>query len=459
MKLFGRIYFKIYLSFLLIFIVALLVVSYLTSSFYAGRVRTEVRSYFFAQARYLENQYEEDCAVPSSAECQHFLKQVDRMELLQVWILDPKGKVILSHEKSVPRVDKDDLRQATAGEMVSNVRPRTYPWVMIPVRGASKQVEKIFLLQRSFFMGGHLPRFPFILPLLLAGITIAVLVLPLSLWLTRPTRELHHMAQEWSEGHLDKRAKLSGRDEITELGDVFNTMAENLQKNLEQRKEFLALISHELKSPLARMNIALELLSEKSALSQDEIQLLKSIRMDIAESEKLVEQLLVLSRIEMNLPAPMLEEIDVNALLKRSVQQLAPLAETSGVRISNGQPGNTEKAVVQGDSSQLQRALLNVIENAIKFSPANGEVRVDINRQGGSLAINVIDQGSGIAPDESDKIFQPFYRGKTAVGKAGTGLGLFLAKRIIESHKGTISAHQNSPAGTRISIHLPEANA
>jgi two-component system, OmpR family, sensor kinase len=297
--------------------------------------------------------------------------------------------------------------------------------------------------------GGHFPRFPLAFSLIIAGCVAALLVLPLALRISHPIRELHRLGEEWAEGHLEKRAQVKGKDEIADLATVFNTMAGNLQTMLQQRKEFLALISHELKSPLARMKLAVELLSEKGS----DPSLIQSMQSDITESEKLVEQLLVLSRLEMEIPTTNLEPVDVNEVMQRAIEQIHPQARSARVSIEFA-PASTP-LLVKGDADQLQRAFANVLENGVKFSPAGSKVEVRVESMSPIVRIRIADQGSGLEPAEREKIFEPFYRSKSAKEKEGSGLGLFIARRIVESHSGKIFATSNQPVGTVLTIELP----
>ena len=445
---FGRIYLKLYVTFLIIFVVTLLTVVALTSGFYSTQVKDEVEGYFVSQARLMESEFKQSCGRNLSDEsCDRFFQNVGKSGLLHLWVLDKSGKVIRSRERLSPPVMQSDLERAAEGEIVTSVERHRPPRVILPMKNEQGKVEGILVLERTFLRGRRFPRFPLTFSLILAGAVIALLVLPLAFRISRPIRELHSLGTEWAEGHLEKRARVRGKDEIADLASVFNTMAGNLQSILQQRKEFLALISHELKSPLARMKLALELLSEKGA----DPSLIQSVQSDIVESEKLVEQLLVLSRIEMEVPAANFETVELNEVLQKAVEQVNPLARTAGIQIVTP----SGKAFVRGDSAQLQRAFSNILENAIKFSSPGGKVEIMLEALPDQERIQIADQGSGLAEGEQDKIFEPFYRSKTAENKAGSGLGLFIARRIIESHGGKISASSHHPTGTILTIDLP----
>ena len=152
------------------------------------------------------------------------------------------------------------------------------------------------------------------------------------------------------------------------------------------------------------MKLALELLSEKDA----DPSLIQSVQSDIVESEKLVEQLLVLSRIEMEVPAANFETVKLNEVLQKAVEQVNPLARTAGIQIVTP----SGEGFVRGDAAQLQRAFSNILENAIKFSSPGGKVEIMLEALLDKVRIEIADQGSGLAEGEQDKILNRFIEAK-----------------------------------------------
>ena len=262
---FGRIYLKLYLSFLLIFLVTMIIVVMLAAHHYSRNVRNELEDIFLSHAHFLAEQYRHDCGNLNSIStdsCRNFFRSFEKLEGLRLWVVDPQGKIILTQEDRDLRIDADDIKNAEENEGIITPRFRRPARVIVDVPDLPE--KRYLVIEPSFRGHRHFPRFPLIYSLIIVGIVAALLVLPLSHRITRRVTELHQLAQDWAEGRLDRRAQVHGKDEIAQLATVFNTMAENLQNTLQQRKEYLALISHELKSPLARMRIALELLADKN---------------------------------------------------------------------------------------------------------------------------------------------------------------------------------------------------
>jgi signal transduction histidine kinase len=452
---FGRIYLKLYLSFLGIFLIATIIVILLSSLFYNRNLKNELHGIFLSHARFLAEQYGRACGSSnsvSSDSCRNFFGNIEKLEGLRLWVVNSNGEIILTPENRKLQIKPEELsRAASTGDYLSH-RRHTAPRIIVQVPNLPSTERRYLVLETSFSGRRRFPRFPFVTSMILIGGIVALLILPLSLRITRPLRQLHSLAHEWAEGRLDRRAHIRGKDEIAQLGSVFNVMAENLQKTLEQRKEFLALISHELKSPLARMRIALELIAEKNEDQPQTIEIIDGIKNEITESEKLIEQLLVVSRVEMILPSSIREPLDITAVARQAADQVSPVAQASRRAVDV----KTENIpTIHGDSTQIQRALVNVLENAIKFSPEGTIISMNVKPSEKGVTITVSDQGPGIPSEEREKIFQPFYRGNQQNQKEGSGLGLYIARKIIELHGGFIAAEPNQPSGTMIKIYLP----
>lgn len=454
-NLFGRIYVKLYLSFVGIFLLTLLLTALLSSSFYGSRIRGDVADFFESQARFVQHEFSRNCDPDlRSAGCAAFLKDLGDISQLRFWVLNPEGKLLATRVRENQPATSEEVKRASSGELVTSFASRKFPFMVVPVHDQSGRITVLIVLQRTLF--SRPPHYPFLFFLALAALVLGLLILPVSYRITKPLRQLHRLGEEWASGHLQKRADATGSDEIAELAGVFNSMAGNLEKMLQQRKEFLAFISHELKSPLGRIKVALEMLSEKNSTDPEAAHLLQGMEKDLSESERLIEQLLVLSRIEMQLPAIEPQEVDVVELVKNASDSLEPLASVAGVRLTR----EAERGFrVCGSAELLQRAFANILENAIKFSPRGGEIRTVIRSLPQAVELQFLDQGVGIEPQECEKVFEPFYRGKSSGNRQGSGLGLFLARRIIDLHGGAIAVSPNQPSGARVTITIPGVSA
>jgi two-component system sensor histidine kinase CpxA len=265
----------------------------------------------------------------------------------------------------------------------------------------------------------------FALGLLGICLFIALLVIPVSRFITKRINRLSQSALKIAEGDLSHRATVKGKDEIGELSRTFNLMADKLEIMIKGGRELTANISHELRTPLARIRIAEQLLKEK--LDREEFEdwarHLKDIREDIEELDHLIGRIL-------DLFDPTISKKSLH--LKQELVHDYPY---------------------DGDREMLQTALSNIIGNAVKYTPEGGELSVNMLAEEGDLTIDVTNTYDAIPEEDLTRIFEPFYQAKKTP-EAGSGLGLAITKKIIEKHGGNIEAH-NVSEGLKIEIYLP----
>lgn len=280
----------------------------------------------------------------------------------------------------------------------------------------------------------------------------------LAWYLTSPIRKLQFAAKQISQGKLDTRvSKKIGnrRDEIADLGQDFDVMAEQLQKLINNQKQLLSDVSHELRSPLARLQVAVGLARKKGS-KETEADLLR-IEQESERLDDLVGQSLTLSRLDAGADYPMDDYIDVGALLEKIINDCDFEA--------NGQQKHVlleykQSWTIKANGELLRRALENVIRNAIHYTVANSSVEVILEQNSKNteeLIISICDQGVGVPEDKLAHLFDPFVRLSSARDRdsGGYGLGLAIAKRAINFHQGEIKAHNRSTQGLCVEIILP----
>lgn len=287
-------------------------------------------------------------------------------------------------------------------------------------------------------------------------LTAGVVCYLLALYLTSPVKKLKTAVQAFAQGNLDARVspQLGNRgDELADLGREFDQMAERISLLIESQKRLLADISHELRSPLARLSVALELARKNSLPSATAA--LNRIEQEAERLNELVGQLLALTRLESGaerVPAEvvMLEEI-VQQIVDDANYEAKPLHKE--VRISD-----LEKCRVTGSMELLRSGIENVIRNAVRYTAANTAVEVALEWKLDVAELCVRDYGPGVPDGELQRIFEPFYRVSEARDRAsgGAGLGLSIAERTVKLHGGTILA-RNVEGGLLVTIHLPLA--
>ncbi|HKJ69294.1 MAG TPA: HAMP domain-containing sensor histidine kinase [bacterium] len=280
------------------------------------------------------------------------------------------------------------------------------------------------------------------------------------------TRRLHRMAQvvrDFEQGDYDKRIDQTSDDEIGQLGRSFNQMADTIVANMEElkrtdhlRRELIANVSHDLRSPLASIQGYLEtILMKESSLEPDKRrQFLEIILKDTEQLNKLVHELFELSKLDARETEPNLEPFPIAELVQDVVMKYTGKAKKAQVELDASIPSDVP--LVSADIAMMERALSNLIENAIDYTPQDGKIRVGVERENGGVEITIEDTGIGIPEEDLPHIFDRFYRGvKSRPMKNGsTGLGLAITKKLLELHGSTITVQSEVGVGTRFTFSI-----
>jgi len=302
----------------------------------------------------------------------------------------------------------------------------------------------------------HVGRWFGIVAATLASLLFAAL---LAWYFSRPIRALRRAFESAAAGNLaPKFAKAGfsvGGDELAELGQDFDRMSAQLRALMDGQRRLLHDVSHELRSPLARLQAAIGLAHQQPDKIQPSLERIEreSVRMD-----RLVGELLTLSRLEASSTLPACEPVD----LVEMIDQIADDARfEAGARIAVHAPVPAQSpAMVRGAPDLLWSAVENIVRNAVKHGAAGGEVEVELHAEDGQVHIDVLDRGPGIATEHLGDIFEPFFRSNPAMNNVdGHGLGLAIAKRVVDSHGGRITAANRIGGGLRVTISLPRAPA
>ena len=302
------------------------------------------------------------------------------------------------------------------------------------------------------------PRFqpltPFV-PLACAVLASLLFAALLAWYFSRPIRSLRQAFEAASSGDLAPRFEhlgIKGGDELHDLSRDFDYMAARLRSLIEGQTRLLHDVSHELRSPLARLQAAIGLAHqqpEKMAASMERIER-ESIRMD-----KLVGELLTLARLESGALETAREDIDMADLLGQLLEDAEFEATTHGRKLVQHGEG---AVIILGQADLLARAIENVVRNAIKHSPMGQTVEVEIRPEAEQLRIQVLDRGPGVAPQDLKAIFEPFYRSEgTEKDVEGHGLGLAIAQQVVQQHGGAIHSANREDGGLCVEITLPLA--
>lgn len=271
----------------------------------------------------------------------------------------------------------------------------------------------------------------------------------------RPVNELQSGIVQISKGDFSYRVRVRGKDELSDLARAFNSMSTRIETLDRSRNQFVSNASHELKTPLSTMKILLQTVLYQDSFDTDMTkEFLGDIDKEIDRLSYVVSDLLTLVSIDsgkMRLnAAPLL----IRDLVQENVKRLSPLARERGIELEFA---GRENAEVMGDTMKLNQVFYNLIDNAIKYTPRGGSVRVDLTRQGKTVFTRIIDNGIGIPKEDVLHIFDRFYRVDKARSRetGGTGLGLSIVKQIVLLHSGDISVSSVENEGTTFVVELP----
>jgi heavy metal sensor kinase len=271
----------------------------------------------------------------------------------------------------------------------------------------------------------------------------------------RPVEAITQAAERIAAGDLTQRLSVpSALDEIGRLAVTFNDMIARLEASFRQVRQFSADASHELRTPLTVIKGEAELALRRPRLAEDYKLVLESTLEEIDHMTRIVDELMFLSRTDLGEVAIESLPVRLDALVEDIQRQAAVLGQEQGVQVT---VGAVVVAVVQGDELRLRELLLNLVDNAVKYSRPGGKVEIALVRERATARLSVMDQGIGIPADEQRRVFDRFYRtdAARAHAKKGTGLGLSICKWIAEAHHGRIEVQSQVGEGSRFTVVLP----
>lgn len=284
-------------------------------------------------------------------------------------------------------------------------------------------------------------------------VTIVILVFLLSGWLTKPIADLTAAIRRMGTQGSGVRVKVSGSDEMAELGNAFNRMSERIEDHNRVRDEFIANVSHELKTPLSTMKLLSETIlyqqTPDPAMMQE---FFGDVNHEVDRLSKIVTELLRLVQEDAGAQELARENIRLDSLAERVCKRLSPLAAEKSIALSL----ELSPVCVYADYPRMEQVAINLVENAIKYTDA-GSVRVKAYSEGSEAIFQVSDTGIGIPDEAQGHLFERFYRVDKARSRStgGTGLGLSIVERIVALHGGRIDVESKMGEGSTFTVHLP----
>jgi len=292
-------------------------------------------------------------------------------------------------------------------------------------------------------------------------LAIPIIISSILLWLltrslTKPLIAMQKAAVRFGNGKFSARIPLKAQrnDEIGACAVSFNLMAEKLEHNIGSHQRLMADVSHELRSPMTRLQIALGLAQQDNISETILHKHLQRCELEVTRLDEMIASVLSLSRMENTIDQMELMSVDIKQLLILCIEDAQYIANEKAITITL-LGGDT--ALLQADPNLLSSALNNILINAVKYSHENDELIVRLTKTNTLFVIEIIDTGVGVPDDDLPKLFEPFYRVAQARDRAtgGTGLGMAIAKQAVIAHNGNISAKNNANNGLTVTIELP----
>jgi signal transduction histidine kinase len=296
---------------------------------------------------------------------------------------------------------------------------------------------------------------------LLAGAIAAIIALVLARWLargmTQPLRDMALAAKRMQTGDYTTRVTTTSRDEVGQLAAAFNRMSQELEHLEASRRDLVANVSHELKTPITAIRAHLENLLD--GVEQPDPRTLQVMLTQSERLGRLVEQLLDLSKLESGEVALYREEMPLAPVVTQVMSEIDVARSDQGVHLAHDLSGDLPP--VDADRERVHQVLFNLVDNAVRFTPSGGEVRIEARHHDGVVQVRVADTGTGIPPEHLPRLFERFYRVDSARARedGGTGIGLAIARSVVEAHGGHLEAESELGKGSVFTFDLPVASA
>ena len=367
----------------------------------------------------------------------------------RILIADPSGQVVYDTNETLIGQSLDDQDLALGAPV--RVGGQTAGTLLVTTDDLSGRSE----LELRFLEAVNRAVVWAVLLVAVASLAAATL---LSRRLVAPLRQLTAAAEALAEGDLSQRVQVRTRDETGDLAQAFNQMAGDLEAAEAQRRQMTADIAHELRNPLSVVRGNLEAMFD--GIYPIDAEHLEPIHQETVLLQRLVEDLRLLSLADAGQLELIHSDIDVERLLKGVAEGAQAIAQDKGLTLHVEVPpalsGPGERLVVDGDADRLRQVVGNLVSNALRYTPPGGTVTLSAQATETGVRLSVADTGPGIPPEDLPHIFDRFYRGDTARDRAsgGSGLGLPIARALVEAHGGTIEVESEVGQGTRFTVHV-----
>jgi two-component system sensor histidine kinase CpxA len=387
-----------------------------------------------------------------------YLQRLNRLGRMQAVLLDDRGRPLVGTASA--QGAQVGSRAVTSGQSVFEIKPHVAYSAQVGTAPSGHRYVLVTEMPRAGpFYAFRATTFTQILRWLLAILISGAICYLLARYLTRPILRLRAAARQIAAGNLGARAggdMEKRRDELGQLVRDFNQMAERIEILLDSERQLIRDISHELRSPLARLNVALGLARQHAGL--EAAPQLDRIEREAERLNELIGRLLTLARLESTRTAPEQEQVSLSELLHDVAEDAEFEAESRRCSVQVNAP---EDCTAIGSPDLLRSAVENVVRNAVRYTAEGTRVEVDLSCAGADgakwAAIRVRDHGPGLPEAELSNVFRPFYRVTNARERetGGTGLGLAITERAVRLHGGSVRAENVPGGGLLVEMRLP----
>ena len=369
----------------------------------------------------------------------------------RLYLLDEKLEIVIGNKDIL-----DEISANESLEMILNDR-----FILSPINFENEQIGTLALIvserlyeeiDLAFARSNNQTlRFSAIAGLLFA----AIISLVLTMNITGPIRKLGRGTRSLISGEFKTRVSIQNRDELGKLSRDFNILAKTLDKNSESQKQWLADISHELRTPIAILKSELEAVED--GIREFDKETLQSLTHEVKRINNLVNDLYELTLADLGAMKYQMREMNIGSSLKEVIESYQDRLESSEIEIKK--LINADGAFL-GDSYRLEQLFTNLIENTLRYTDSPGMLEIQLKENKEDILITFSDSEPGVDPDVMDKVFDRFFREELSRSreKGGAGLGLAICHEIVEAHSGKIKATQSEHGGLSIEISLPKGD-
>ena len=368
--------------------------------------------------------------------------RLDRPEVVEALSGEAAYGWYASSERFIPW--RTLLSSGELGLSILYAAPLDTGGALVYIAPADPLYESLFWFQaRAFALG------------LAASLAVCLLTARLMKRFTRPVDQLSEGIEKIAHGDLSSRIEVRGHNEFSELARTFNSMCEQLETLDKARNQFVSDASHELKTPLSTMKILIETLLYQDPMDPELAkEFLGDANKEIDRLSGIIQDLLTLVHMDSG-DAPMkMTEVSLSDVVSDTVSRLLPLSRERGIEMNCL---IRDQITVQGNAVKLSQVCYNLIDNALKYTPRGGLVRMELAKNGKKAVFRVADNGVGIPAEDKQRVFDRFYRvDKTRSRETGgTGLGLAIVKQIVQMHGGDVSLESEEGKGSTFEVTLP----